>query len=196
MGHRWLKGPAQALHLANAIRAARAAFPNLVRTHGPFVVMGHSQGAGAALSFVETQVSKPITGYDDAYLVRQMENILILVHGCFMTNTSFLTTLRPISSSSWVDRGSHCSSAKRSEKGLEEKGSKVSGWYCQARRTWWNEPLPDHPGTCTQIRLPSTSPACENRITIHLGRGILHQMSTTPSSTKMLYHELVLRTNA
>ncbi|KAK3938945.1 Alpha/Beta hydrolase protein [Diplogelasinospora grovesii] len=63
IGHPWLSGPAQANDLANAIIAARRAFPSLLTADGPFVAMGHSQGGGATWAFAEKQVDEPIPGY-------------------------------------------------------------------------------------------------------------------------------------
>ncbi|KAK3331349.1 putative secretory lipase [Apodospora peruviana] len=63
--HPWLAGPAQANDIANAITAARTAFPKVLRDNGPFVVMGHSQGGSAAWAFAERQSnsSLAIKGY-------------------------------------------------------------------------------------------------------------------------------------
>ncbi|KUL82646.1 hypothetical protein ZTR_09081 [Talaromyces verruculosus] len=63
IGHPWLNGPAQANDLANAVLAARKAFPSLLTANGPFVAMGHSQGRGATWAFAEKQVKEPIAGY-------------------------------------------------------------------------------------------------------------------------------------
>lgn len=61
--HPWLAGPAQAHDLANAIIAARSAFPSQLRPSGPFVAMGHSQGGSAAWAFAERQATSPVPGY-------------------------------------------------------------------------------------------------------------------------------------
>ncbi|KIW12093.1 hypothetical protein PV08_09367 [Exophiala spinifera] len=63
IGHPWLNGPAQAMNMADAITAVRKAFPTELPPTGPFVAMGHSQGGGAAWSFAERLVKKPIPGY-------------------------------------------------------------------------------------------------------------------------------------
>lgn len=67
--HPWLSGPAQANDLANAILAARKAFPSLLTAEGAFVAMGHSQGGGATWSFAEKQVQEPISGYKGAVAI-------------------------------------------------------------------------------------------------------------------------------
>ena len=58
--HAWLSSPSQANDLANAIIAARTAFPALSKR---FVVMGHSQGGGATYAFAERQAHTPVSGY-------------------------------------------------------------------------------------------------------------------------------------
>ncbi|KAB5540596.1 putative secretory lipase [Coniochaeta sp. 2T2.1] len=85
--HPWLTGPAQANDLANAIKAARAAFPDLLRPTGPFVAMGHSQGGGAAWSFAENQVSKPVAGYKGTVAIAPPTRIIDQVDQA-MANTS------------------------------------------------------------------------------------------------------------
>ncbi|OKL58723.1 hypothetical protein UA08_06311 [Talaromyces atroroseus] len=69
IGHPWLSGPAQANDLANAVIAARKAFPSLLTADGPFVAMGHSQGGGATWAFAEKQVKEPISGYKGAVAI-------------------------------------------------------------------------------------------------------------------------------
>ena len=66
IGHPWAAWPAQANDIANAVTAARNAFPNFLNPTGPFIVMGHSQGAAAVWSFAERQVSRPEAGYKGA----------------------------------------------------------------------------------------------------------------------------------
>ncbi|KAJ0120726.1 uncharacterized protein J7T55_015458 [Diaporthe amygdali] len=66
IGHPWAAWPAQANDIANAIKAARNAFPQVLDANGPFVAMGHSQGAAAVWSFAERQVQKPVAGYKGA----------------------------------------------------------------------------------------------------------------------------------
>ena len=43
--------------------AARNAFPQYLAEDGPFVAMGHSQGAAAAWAFAERQSVSPVPGY-------------------------------------------------------------------------------------------------------------------------------------
>lgn len=69
IGHPWLSGPAQANDLANAILAARKAFPSILTANGPFVALGHSQGGGATWAFAEKQVKEPIAGYKGAVAI-------------------------------------------------------------------------------------------------------------------------------
>ncbi|EME86757.1 uncharacterized protein MYCFIDRAFT_186849 [Pseudocercospora fijiensis CIRAD86] len=61
--HQWVTGPAQANDVANAIGAARKAFPQVLQPNGSFVVMGHSQGGRAAWAFAEQQAALPLEGY-------------------------------------------------------------------------------------------------------------------------------------
>ena len=63
IGHAWLSGPAQATDLANAIMAARKAFPIQLPAEISFIAIGHSEGGGAAWSFAERMVNNPIAGY-------------------------------------------------------------------------------------------------------------------------------------
>ncbi|KAJ9615916.1 hypothetical protein H2200_001993 [Cladophialophora chaetospira] len=63
IGHQWINGPAQATDLANAIIAARKAFPAQLPANGPFVNMGHSQGGTAAWAFSERMATKPLAGF-------------------------------------------------------------------------------------------------------------------------------------
>ncbi|KAH8894622.1 hypothetical protein GQ53DRAFT_643214 [Thozetella sp. PMI_491] len=61
--HAYSASPAQANDLANAILAARSAFPAEIQSNGSFVVAGHSQGGGVAWAFAERQAHQPVTGY-------------------------------------------------------------------------------------------------------------------------------------
>ena len=74
--HPWLVGPAQAADLANAILAARAAFPAQLPANGSLVTMGHSQGGQASWAFAERQVSKPIAGYKGAVAIAPVTRII------------------------------------------------------------------------------------------------------------------------
>ncbi|KAK2747879.1 hypothetical protein FQN55_004756 [Onygenales sp. PD_40] len=76
-GHLWGAAPAQANDLANAIIAARAAFPNYLKPDGPFVAMGHSQGGGAAWAFAERLVDKPIKGYKGTVAFAPPANLIV-----------------------------------------------------------------------------------------------------------------------
>ncbi|KAH6611459.1 hypothetical protein Trco_001479 [Trichoderma cornu-damae] len=61
VSHAYGASPAQANDVANAIIAARSAFPLLAKS--PFVTAGHSQGGGVAWAFAERQVKQPVEGY-------------------------------------------------------------------------------------------------------------------------------------
>jgi pimeloyl-ACP methyl ester carboxylesterase len=61
--HIFSAAPAQANDVANAIIAARAAFPAYLTAKSPFVTMGHSQGGGVAWAFAERQAVQPVPGY-------------------------------------------------------------------------------------------------------------------------------------
>ncbi|EON99237.1 putative secretory protein [Phaeoacremonium minimum UCRPA7] len=61
--HAYDASPAQANDVANAMIAARSAFPNLLSTDTPFVTAGHSQGGAIAWAFAERQAVQPIPGY-------------------------------------------------------------------------------------------------------------------------------------
>lgn len=69
IGHPYLLGPAVAADLANAVIAARAAFPVQLPDDGPFVGMGHSQGGAAIWAFVERLVDKPLAGYKGSVIL-------------------------------------------------------------------------------------------------------------------------------
>lgn len=66
IGHPWGAWPAQANDIANAITAARNALPQYLDANGPFIAMGHSQGAASVWSFAERQVNRPVAGYKGA----------------------------------------------------------------------------------------------------------------------------------
>lgn len=66
IGHPWAAWPAQANDIENAIKAARNAFPQFLQVDGPFIAMGHSQGAASVWSFTERQVNRPVAGYQGA----------------------------------------------------------------------------------------------------------------------------------
>ncbi|KAI4191159.1 MAG: hypothetical protein L6R41_000296 [Letrouitia leprolyta] len=58
--HQYLASPAAANDLFYAVEAAQSAFPKLSKE---FVVMGHSQGGGAAWAAAERQARVPVKGY-------------------------------------------------------------------------------------------------------------------------------------
>ena len=58
--HQYAAHPAAANDMRYAVQAAQAAWPNLTRE---FVVMGHSQGGGAAWAFAQQQAIDPVPGY-------------------------------------------------------------------------------------------------------------------------------------
>lgn len=66
IGHPWAAWPAQANDVAHAVTAARNAFPQYLDTDGPFIAMGHSQGAAAVWSLAERQIRRPVAGYKGA----------------------------------------------------------------------------------------------------------------------------------
>lgn len=61
--HAYTASPAQANDLANAIIAARSAFPKNLAVNGPFAVAGHSQGGAVSWAYAERQAQDPIPGY-------------------------------------------------------------------------------------------------------------------------------------
>ncbi|KAF2852139.1 alpha/beta-hydrolase [Plenodomus tracheiphilus IPT5] len=58
--HQYIANPAHANDLFYAVEAAQQAFPELSKQ---FVVMGHSQGGGAAWGAAQRQVDTPVQGY-------------------------------------------------------------------------------------------------------------------------------------
>lgn len=77
IGHPWAAGPAQANDLANAVLAARAAFPSFLKKSGPFVAMGHSQGGQAAWAFAERLIQQPIDGYKGTVAIAPPSNLIL-----------------------------------------------------------------------------------------------------------------------
>lgn len=69
IGHPYLLGPAVAADLANAVIAARAAFPVQLPLDGPLVSIGHSQGGAAIWALIERLVEKPLAGYKGSVLL-------------------------------------------------------------------------------------------------------------------------------
>lgn len=76
INHPWGAAPAHANDLANAIIAARSAFPQYLRPSGRFVAMGHSQGGQTAWAFAERQVKQPIAGYKGAVSIAPPDNLI------------------------------------------------------------------------------------------------------------------------
>lgn len=71
--HEYLSSPSQANDIVHSVTAARAAFPELSMN---FVVIGHSQGGGAAWSVAQSAALKPIPGYLGAVAVSPYTSIL------------------------------------------------------------------------------------------------------------------------
>lgn len=61
--HQYLAAPSHVNDLANAVLAARIAYPALLPSEGAFVAMGHSQGGRTAWGYAERHASKPVAGY-------------------------------------------------------------------------------------------------------------------------------------
>ncbi|KAG8156626.1 hypothetical protein KVR01_013577 [Diaporthe batatas] len=74
--HPWAAWPAHANDIANAITAARNAFPRFLDASGPFIAMGHSQGAASVWSFAERQITKPVPGYKGAVAIAPPTGII------------------------------------------------------------------------------------------------------------------------
>lgn len=72
--HVWGLAPAQANDLAHAVEAARLAFPGNVAEE--FVVMGHSEGGGAAWAFAQRQAQIPVSGYRGTVALAPVTNIV------------------------------------------------------------------------------------------------------------------------
>ena len=73
--HEYIASPAQANDVVHSVTAARAAFPELSTN---FVVIGHSQGGGAAWAVAQKAASTAIPGYLGAVGVSPYTNILDL----------------------------------------------------------------------------------------------------------------------
>ena len=73
--HQYMANPAQANDIVFGVQAAQTAFPKL---SSDFVVLGHSQGGGAAWAVAQRQAQKPIDGYLGAVAVSPITNILEL----------------------------------------------------------------------------------------------------------------------
>lgn len=71
--HEWAAGPSQANDVFYSVQAAQAAFPDLSKE---FVVIGHSQGGGAAWEVAQRQVNEPVNGYLGAIAVSPITSVL------------------------------------------------------------------------------------------------------------------------
>ena len=71
--HEYLSGPSQANDVVYSVQAAQAAFAELSKK---FVVIGHSQGGGAAWAVSERQAIKPIPGYLGGVAVSPVTRLL------------------------------------------------------------------------------------------------------------------------
>lgn len=71
--HEYLASPSQAQDIVHSVTAAQAAFPELSMS---FVVIGHSQGGGAAWSVAQRAALTSIPGYLGAIAVSPYTNIL------------------------------------------------------------------------------------------------------------------------
>ena len=74
--HPYLGTPSHANDLFYSVQAARAAFPSLSKR---FVVMGHSQGGGAAWAAAVRQAQKPVKGYLGAVVGSPVTDFISLV---------------------------------------------------------------------------------------------------------------------
>ncbi|KAI9715743.1 MAG: hypothetical protein M1812_005741 [Candelaria pacifica] len=70
--HQYMACPSHANDIAHAVTAAQEIFPELSKK---FVVIGHSQGGGAAWAMAQRQVHKPIPGYLGAIAVSPFTSI-------------------------------------------------------------------------------------------------------------------------
>ena len=73
--HQYAANPAQAHDVVFAVEAAQKAFAKL---SSKFVVMGHSQGGGAAWAVAERQAREPVNGYLGAIPISPVTNFLDL----------------------------------------------------------------------------------------------------------------------
>ena len=73
--HQFLANPAHANDVFYSVQAAQAAFSQL---SSDFVVMGHSQGGGAAWGAAQRQVESPVKGYLGSIALSPVTNVLEL----------------------------------------------------------------------------------------------------------------------
>ena len=71
--HEYLASPSQANDVIHSVKAAQEAFPELSKQ---FVVVGHSQGGGAAWSVAQRKASHSISGYLGAVAISPYTNFL------------------------------------------------------------------------------------------------------------------------
>lgn len=71
--HEYLASPSQGNDIVHSVHAARVAFPELSKD---FVVVGHSQGGGAAWAVAQRAASSPIPGYLGAIAISPYTNFL------------------------------------------------------------------------------------------------------------------------
>lgn len=71
--HEYLACPSQANHVVHSVTAAREAFPELSER---FVVIGHSQGGGAAWPVAQRAVLTPVPGFLGAIAISPYTNFL------------------------------------------------------------------------------------------------------------------------
>ena len=71
--HEWLASPSHANDIVYAVQAAQSIYSELSKK---FVVIGHSQGGGAAWATAQRQVTKPVSGYLGAVAVSPLTTIV------------------------------------------------------------------------------------------------------------------------
>ncbi|KAL9041867.1 MAG: hypothetical protein Q9180_000991 [Flavoplaca navasiana] len=71
--HEYLASPSQANDIVHSIKAAQEAFPEISKQ---FVVVGHSQGGGAAWSVAQREVTRPSPGYLGAIAISPYTSFL------------------------------------------------------------------------------------------------------------------------
>ena len=75
--HPYFGSPSHANDLFYGVQAAQSAFPSLSKH---FVVMGHSQGGGAAWAAAQRQAERPVSGYLGAVVGSPVTDFLALVN--------------------------------------------------------------------------------------------------------------------
>ncbi|KAL8886214.1 MAG: hypothetical protein Q9215_006050 [Flavoplaca cf. flavocitrina] len=73
--HQYMANPAQANDIVFGVQAAQQAF---LKLSSNFVVLGHSQGGGAAWAVAQRQAQNPVKGYLGAVAASPITNILEL----------------------------------------------------------------------------------------------------------------------